>query len=81
VFGTRTKDTGYAAVGLELVRAARALGPAIPIVAIGGITIETAPAVLEAGATTVAVIGDLLATGDPRARVDQYVKKLGSYRV
>lgn len=80
VFGTRSKDTGYAAVGLELVRAARALGPAIPLVAIGGITLETAPAVLDAGATAVAVIGDLLATGDPRARVEQYVRRLTGLR-
>ena len=81
VFGTRTKETGYTAVGLELVRAARDLAPAIPIVAIGGITLETAPAVLEAGATAVAVIGDLLATGDPRARVEQYLQKLARLRL
>jgi thiamine-phosphate pyrophosphorylase len=81
IFGTRTKDTGYTPVGLELVRAARHLGPSVPIVAIGGITLDTAPAVLDAGATAVAVIGDLLATGDPRARVEQYVRKLATHRV
>jgi thiamine-phosphate pyrophosphorylase len=37
IFGTRTKHTGYAPVGLELVREARRLGPHVPIVAIGGI--------------------------------------------
>ena len=46
IFGTRTKDTGYAPVGLDLVRAARRLGPTVPIVGIGGITLETAPLVL-----------------------------------
>jgi len=81
VFGTRTKDTGYAPVGLDLVRAARRRARAVPIVAIGGITLETAPSVIEAGATAVAVIGDLLATGDPRARVDQYVQKLARVRL
>jgi thiamine-phosphate pyrophosphorylase len=81
VFGTRTKDTGYAPVGLDLVRAARARARGVPIVAIGGITLETAPSVLEAGATAVAVIGDLLATGDPRARVEQYVRKLARLRL
>jgi thiamine-phosphate pyrophosphorylase len=81
IFGTRTKDTGYTPVGLEFVRAARGLAPAVPIVAIGGITLDTAPAVLDAGATSVAVIGDLLATGDPRARVESYVKKLARHRV
>ena len=80
IFGTRTKDTGYPPVGLDLVRAARRLDPAIPIVAIGGITLETASSVIEAGATAVAVIGDLVATGDPRARVEQYVQRLARLR-
>ena len=81
VFGTRTKDTGYAPVGLELVRAARRLGPAVPIVAIGGITLETAPSVLDAGATAVAVIGDLLAGGDPAARTRAYLQALARDRL
>ena len=81
IFGTRTKDTGYAPVGLDLVREARRLGPSTPIVAIGGITLSTAQSVLDAGATAVAVIGDLLAGPDPRARVGEYVKNLGRHRV
>lgn len=76
VFGSVTKDTGYAAVGLELVRAAARLARGLPVVAIGGITLDTAPAVLEAGASCVAVIGDLLAGGDPRGRVAAYVRTL-----
>jgi thiamine-phosphate pyrophosphorylase len=77
VFGTATKDTGYVPVGLELVRAARARVPArLPIVAIGGITLERAPAVIAAGAASVAVIGDLLVTGNPRDRVDAYRRAL-----
>jgi thiamine-phosphate pyrophosphorylase len=75
VFGTRTKDTGYAAVGLELVRTAHALAHGRPVVAIGGITLETAPSVIAAGAACVAVIGDLL-VGDPRARVAAYIAEL-----
>jgi thiamine-phosphate pyrophosphorylase len=76
IFGTRTKDTGYAAVGLELVaEAARTAGT--PIVAIGGITLESAPSVLAAGATCVAVVGDLL-VGDPAARVRAYVERLAA---
>ncbi len=72
VFGTRTKDTGYEAVGLDLVRAARAAAGATPVVAIGGITLDRAQDVLDAGATSVAVISDLLAGGDPAARVASY---------
>jgi thiamine-phosphate pyrophosphorylase len=79
IFGTRTKDTGYAPVGLELVREARRLGPRVPIVAIGGITLATAPSVLDAGATAVAVIGDLLSAGDPAAQVASY-NRLASAR-
>ena len=76
VFGTRTKDTGYAPVGLDFVRAARRLAPTVPIVAIGGITLETASSVLDAGATAVAVIGDLLGSGDPAARTRAYLQTI-----
>jgi thiamine-phosphate pyrophosphorylase len=77
IFGTRTKDTGYAAVGLELVSAAAALARDLPIVAIGGITLDTAPPVIAAGASCVAVISDLLSGGDPAARVRRFVDALG----
>jgi thiamine-phosphate pyrophosphorylase len=79
IFGTRTKHTGYEPVGLDLVRAARREAPACPIVAIGGITLDTAAAVLAAGATAVAVINDLIAHGDPAARVASY-NRLASAR-
>jgi thiamine-phosphate pyrophosphorylase len=81
IYGTRTKDTGYAAVGLDLVRAARRLAPAVPIVAIGGITLQTAPSVLDAGATAVAVIGDLLGSGDPASRTRAYLQALARDRL
>jgi thiamine-phosphate pyrophosphorylase len=78
VFGTATKSTGYDAIGLERVREAahRASARGLPLVAIGGITLETAPAVIEAGASSVAVIGDLLATGDPEGRVRAFLKAI-----
>jgi thiamine-phosphate pyrophosphorylase len=72
VFGTRTKDTGYDQVGLNLVSAAARISGGVPIVAIGGITLDSAPAVWAAGATGVAIISDLLAGGDPRSRVASY---------
>jgi len=78
VFGTASKDTGYDAIGLTLVEEAarRARPRGLEVVAIGGITIERAADVIRAGATSVAVISDLLATGDPRARVSQYLDRL-----
>ena len=81
VFGTSTKATGYEAVGLDLVRyAAKQLasssGEAGLLVAIGGITLDRAVDVIDAGATSLAVITDLIASGDPEARVRAYVARL-----
>ena len=78
IFGTPTKVTGYGALGLERVRAVANLAAPhdLPVIAIGGITLERAEAVIESGANSVAVISDLLATGDPRARVRAYLQRL-----
>jgi thiamine-phosphate pyrophosphorylase len=79
VFGTMTKSTGYDPVGLAHVRRAAAHTSArgVPLVAIGGISLERARSVIEAGAQSVAVIADLLATGDPAKRVEQFLRVLG----
>ena len=81
VFGTATKDTGYQAVGLDRVRAAVAAASrvpqAVPVVAIGGITLDHAKSVIDAGAASVAVISDLLATGNPEQRAREYLENLG----
>jgi thiamine-phosphate pyrophosphorylase len=77
IFGTRTKETGYDAVGLDLVAAAVERARGLPIVAIGGVTLDSAPAVLQAGASCVAVIADLLAGGSPAARVRLFIDRLG----
>jgi thiamine-phosphate pyrophosphorylase len=78
VFDTATKATGYERVGLEMVREAarRATAQGVPLVAIGGMTLENAASVLAAGAASVAIISDLLSTGDPEARVRAYVARL-----
>ena len=78
VFGTATKATGYEGVGLEMVQEAarRARGRGLPLVAIGGVTLENARSVLDAGAASVAVISDLVASGDPEARVRAYLERL-----
>jgi thiamine-phosphate pyrophosphorylase len=75
VFGTVTKDTGYSPVGLELIREARRVTTR-PVVAIGGVTLENASAALDAGATMVAVISDLLVGGNPERRVREYLERL-----
>jgi thiamine-phosphate pyrophosphorylase len=78
VFATASKDTGYDAVGLDMVRQAARLAAArgVPLVAIGGITLARAASVVEAGAASVAVIGDLLTDTDPARRVRQFLSRL-----
>lgn len=80
IFGTSTKDTGYRDVGTSFVREAAAILRAadceLPLVAIGGITLERAPEVIRAGAASVAVISDLLSTGNPETRVREYLRVL-----
>jgi thiamine-phosphate pyrophosphorylase len=62
VFATSTKADAEPVIALEGVRRARALTRK-PIVAIGGITLENARSVIEAGADSVAVIGGLFMKG------------------
>ena len=78
VFQTDTKATGHDAVGIDRVRvaAARAAARGLPVVAIGGITLDRAVDAIDAGAASVAVISDLLASGDPERRVREYVRRL-----
>lgn len=69
VFPTKTKQNPDPIVGLDGVARVRAiLPPHLPLVAIGGITPENAPAVIAAGADAVAVVGALLAAPAEIAR-------------
>ncbi len=70
VFATGTKADAAAVVGLAGVRRARGL-TAKPIVAIGGITLDNARSVIEAGADSVAVISGLFA---PNRGVEEVVR-------
>jgi thiamine-phosphate pyrophosphorylase len=58
IFATGSKQNPDPVVGLDRLRALRRLTRK-PLVAIGGITRELAPKVFEAGADSIAVIGDL----------------------
>ena len=63
IFGTATKETGYSARGLEMLRQVREVVK-VPIVAIGGITEANIAEVWRAGADSAAIISDLLAADD-----------------
>jgi thiamine-phosphate pyrophosphorylase len=64
VYGTSTKLDGTARIGLEGL-AAVVQAVSIPVVAIGGITLENAAATMQAGAAGVAVISAIVGAADP----------------
>lgn len=74
VFQTRTKEKADPVVGFELIGELKSRLTK-PLVAIGGITLETAPAVIAAGADSVAVISDLYA-GNITDRTREYLHRL-----
>ena len=53
---------------------------ACPLVAIGGITLERAPAVLAAGADSVAVVTDIVTSQDPEMRVKKWLETTAPWR-
>ena len=76
VFVTSSKQVPDPVVGLEGVRAARALTDK-PLVAIGGITRANCATVMEAGADSVAVISDLIQS--PGKSVEEFFSRLGNH--
>jgi len=77
IFATGTKSNPDPVVGTEFVRRVRPLTDK-PIVAIGGITLQRAPEIIESGADSVAVITDILGAPEPGVRARQYIDLLGS---
>jgi len=77
IFGTTSKDRPDPTVGVEELRRLRRL-TSKPLVAIGGITRGNALPVFEAGADSIAVIGDLLAgcasAADIRRRTEEWLQ-------
>ncbi|WP_134683881.1 thiamine phosphate synthase [Brevibacillus migulae] len=73
MFATASKaDAGepIGPAGLKEIRAA--VGPTLPIVGIGGITIDNAPSVLEAGADGVAIISAITKAESPREAAGRF---------
>ena len=75
VLQTSTKVQPDPIVGLETVREIRRR-ISKPLVAIGGITLDRARAIIEAGADSIAVIADLLSARDIAERTRAYVDLL-----
>ncbi len=77
VFSTSTKANPDPVVGIELIRRVRVLTDK-PIVAIGGITLERAGEVIQAGADSVAVVSNILLAPNPGQRARNYIDVLAA---
>jgi thiamine-phosphate pyrophosphorylase len=77
IFPTTSKANPDRVVGLSGLREARK-ATRKPLVAIGGITLQTARAIIEAGADSIAVISALVGASDIRARAREFLKQVGS---
>ncbi len=79
VFATTTKQTTKPPIGIDGVRRLRQeVGPAAILVAVGGITLDTAPAILAAGASTIAVAAAIFRNPDPAAEFRRWHAALHS---
>ena len=74
IFATASKENPDPVVGLEGLREVARLSTR-PLVAIGGITLDSATAVIEAGAQSVAVIGALRG-GDMEQKAREWIRRL-----
>jgi len=83
IFRTASKQNPDPVVGVGRLRELRVVTNK-PLVAIGGITRDTAPSVFEAGADSVAIIGDLLpeplTKASLRARTEEWLAICSSRR-
>ena len=70
--------TSKAPIGAEGVRKLREeAGADAVLVAVGGVTLETAPAILAAGASVIAVVGAIFRKADPAGEFRRWVAALG----
>lgn len=73
IYPTILKAMKWAPQGLARIRAWKERIGDVPLVAIGGLTIERAAGCFEAGADSVAVVTDVLLNADPEARAREWV--------
>ena len=77
VFATTTKQTSKPPIGADGVRRLREqAGPGPVLVAVGGVTLETARDILSAGASTIAVAAAIFRAADPASEFRRWVVAL-----
>ncbi len=73
IYPTILKKMKWRQQGLPRVTEWKARVGRIPLVGIGGMTVERAPGVFEAGADIVAAVTDITLNPDPEARVREWI--------
>jgi len=73
IYATKIKQMPWAPQGLARIGEWQQLLDPIPLIAIGGLTVERLPAVFAAGADSAAVITDIVTSPEPRARIREWV--------
>lgn len=74
IYPTTLKVMRFAPQGLERIGVWKRRIGAIPLVAIGGITLERALPIYDAGADSIAVVSDVTQNADPEARVAAWLR-------
>ena len=69
IFPTTLKSMRFAPQGIPKITEWKRRIGSLPLVAIGGIKLEQAPAIFAAGADSIAVVSDVTQNADPEARV------------
>ena len=78
IYPTTLKAMRFAPQGLEKIGVWKRRIGTIPLVAIGGITLERGPGVYAAGADSIAVVSDVTANADPDGRVRNWLALAGA---
>ena len=73
IYPTTLKAMRFGPQGLDRIGEWKRRLGSIPLVAIGGITLERGPGVFAAGADTIAVVSDVTQNADPEARVRDWL--------
>jgi len=74
IYPTRLKAMRFAPQGLARLAEWSALCGEIPVVAIGGLTLERAPGAVAAGARSIAVVSDLTTSHEPENRARSWLE-------
>jgi thiamine-phosphate pyrophosphorylase len=78
IYPTLLKVMAFAPQGLARIGEWKRRVGTLPLVAIGGITLERLPGVLAAGADSAAVVTDIVRNPEPERRMEEWVRAVSS---